>query len=74
VWRICACPERGGDLPPEDGCREVLASAGPLLYENAIMTTHRTAAIRPTGFAGETARALRSALLLLGLIGDRRAR
>jgi hypothetical protein len=27
-----------------------------------------------TAFAGETARALSSALLLLGLIGDRRAR
>jgi hypothetical protein len=27
-----------------------------------------------TGFAGETARALSSTLLLLGLIGDRRAR
>jgi hypothetical protein len=38
------------------------------------MTTRRTATIRPTGFAGETVRALRSALLLLGLIGDRRAR
>jgi hypothetical protein len=29
--------------------------------------------VRPS-FAGETARALSSALLLLGLIGDRRAR
>jgi hypothetical protein len=38
------------------------------------MTAHRTATARPTGFAGETARALRSALLRLGLIGDRRAR
>ncbi len=38
------------------------------------MTTRPIATARPTGFAGETARALRSALLLLGLIGDRRAR
>ncbi|MBB6467409.1 hypothetical protein HNQ96_003288 [Aminobacter lissarensis] len=29
---------------------------------------------RPAAFAGETLRALSSALLLLGLIGDRRAR
>lgn len=29
---------------------------------------------RPTGFSGETLRALASTLLLLGLIGDRRAR
>jgi hypothetical protein len=29
---------------------------------------------RPSAFAGETVRALSSALLLLGLIGDRRAR
>jgi len=52
----------------------MLASARALLYEDAIMTTRRTETIRPTGFAGETARVLRSALLLLGLIGDRRAR
>jgi hypothetical protein len=38
------------------------------------MSAPRTATVRPTGFAGETARVLRSALLLLGLIGDRRAR
>jgi hypothetical protein len=31
-------------------------------------------ASRPTGFAGQTARALTSTLLLLGLIGDRRVR
>jgi hypothetical protein len=31
-------------------------------------------ASRPSGFAGETVRALASALLLLGLIGDRRVR
>lgn len=30
--------------------------------------------VRPTGFAGETLRALASTLLLLGLTGDRRAR
>jgi hypothetical protein len=29
---------------------------------------------RPAGLAGETVRALSSTLLLLGLIGDRRAR
>ncbi len=29
---------------------------------------------RPSGFAGETMRALASTLLLLGLIGDRRVR
>jgi hypothetical protein len=51
-----------------------LASRVPLLYESAIMITRSTATARPTGFAVETARALRSALLLLGLIGDRRAR
>jgi len=39
------------------------------------MTTRNASfASRPTGFAAETARALRSTLLLLGLIGDRRAR
>jgi len=38
------------------------------------MTTRRTAVSCPTGFAGETLRALSSTLLLLGLIGDRRAR
>ncbi|MDH6234897.1 hypothetical protein M2281_005518 [Mesorhizobium soli] len=31
-------------------------------------------AARPTAFAAETARALSATLLLLGLIGDRRAR
>jgi hypothetical protein len=35
---------------------------------------HAQAASHRTGFAGETVRALASALLLLGLIGDRRAR
>jgi len=39
------------------------------------MTTRaRTVASPRTGFAGETARALASILLLLGLIGDRRVR
>jgi hypothetical protein len=38
------------------------------------MITRRTAAHRSTGFAGETLRALSATLLLLGLIGDRRAR
>ncbi|RAZ88932.1 hypothetical protein FJ987_15545 [Mesorhizobium sp. CU2] len=39
------------------------------------MTTRvRTVASARTGFAGETARALASTLLLLGLIGDRRVR
>ena len=39
------------------------------------MNKHRASvALRPTGFAGETVRALASALLLLGLIGDRRVR
>jgi hypothetical protein len=37
------------------------------------MRTASTAS-RPTGFSGETLRALTSTLLLLGLIGDRRAR
>jgi hypothetical protein len=35
---------------------------------------HASIAARPTGFAGETLRALASTLLLLGLIGDRRVR
>jgi hypothetical protein len=52
----------------------MLACVASLLYEGTIMMMRRTATARPTGFAGETARALRSALLLLGLIGDRRAR
>jgi hypothetical protein len=56
------------------GFEGTLASSRPLLYESAIMTMRRTSTVRPTGFAGETARVLRSALLLLGLIGDRRAR
>jgi hypothetical protein len=39
------------------------------------MTNRATSvASRQTGFAGETVRALASALLLLGLIGDRRVR
>jgi hypothetical protein len=39
------------------------------------MNTRPTnASSRPTGFTGPTLRALRSTLLLLGLIGDRRAR
>jgi len=38
------------------------------------MNMRSTAASRPTGFAGETLRALSATLLLLGLIGDRRAR
>jgi hypothetical protein len=33
-----------------------------------------TSSKRPAGIAAETVRALSSALLLLGLIGDRRAR
>jgi len=46
----------------------------PLLYESGMhsrpqFTTHRSAAL-----AAETLRALVSTLLLLGLIGDRRAR
>ncbi len=35
---------------------------------------HASTASHRTGFAGETVRALVSGLLLLGLIGDRRAR
>jgi len=39
------------------------------------MPTHRAYSDQSSGnFAGETLRALRSALLLLGLSGDRRAR
>jgi hypothetical protein len=34
----------------------------------------RTVVSSSTGFAGETLRALSAAVLLLGLIGDRRAR
>ncbi|QAZ44818.1 hypothetical protein C1M53_19630 [Mesorhizobium sp. Pch-S] len=37
-------------------------------------TRPAASAFRPTGLAGETVRALSSALLLLGLIGDRRVR
>jgi len=40
----------------------------------AMNTRHTSVASRPTGFAGETVRALASTLLLLGLIGDRRVR
>ncbi|SDA80438.1 hypothetical protein SAMN02927914_03148 [Mesorhizobium qingshengii] len=40
----------------------------------AAMNTRATNATRPTGFSGETMRALTSTLLLLGLIGDRRVR
>jgi hypothetical protein len=39
-----------------------------------MQTRPRTAKISATGFAGETLRALSAAVLLLGLIGDRRAR
>jgi hypothetical protein len=38
------------------------------------MSRQRKTASSSTGFAGETLRALSSTLLLLGLIGDRRAR
>ncbi|TWI41133.1 hypothetical protein IQ26_01070 [Mesorhizobium tianshanense] len=40
----------------------------------AMNTRATSVASRQTGFAGETARALASTLLLLGLIGDRRVR
>lgn len=40
----------------------------------AMNTRVSSVASRPTGFAGETVRALASTLLLLGLIGDRRVR
>jgi hypothetical protein len=39
-----------------------------------MQTRPRTAKSASTGFAGETLRALSAAVLLLGLIGDRRAR
>jgi len=48
-----------------------LASTGPLVYENGMFTSRSTS--RSRAFAGETLRALRSALLLLGLSGGRRA-
>jgi len=50
-----------------------LASARAVLYESAMTLRARTKDARPTGFAGETLRALSATLLLLGLIGDRRA-
>jgi hypothetical protein len=37
------------------------------------MMTRRTKTARPAGFTGQTLRALSSTVLLLGLIGDRRA-
>jgi hypothetical protein len=40
----------------------------------AMNTRASSVASRPTGFAGETVRALASTLLLLGLIGDSRVR
>jgi hypothetical protein len=52
-----------------------VASSRSLMYEDAVMQTRpRTAKASSTGFAGETLRALSAAVLLLGLIGDRRAR
>jgi hypothetical protein len=38
-----------------------------------MFTRRSISASRPSAFAGETIRALRNALLLLGLSGDRRA-
>jgi hypothetical protein len=42
--------------------------------EMPMNTRPASIASRPTGFAGETLRALSSTLRLLGLIGDRRVR
>lgn len=42
--------------------------------EAAMNQRPASTALRPSGFAGETLRALTSTLLLLGLIGDRRVR
>ena len=51
-----------------------LASAGPLRYESAMQMRPHSTKSRSAVPAGETMRALASTLLLLGLIGDRRAR
>ena len=51
-----------------------LPPPGRSCKRTAMTTRARTVASSRTGFAGETARALASTLLLLGLIGDRRVR
>jgi len=57
-------------MPARNPC---LAPVAPV-RDGIMNTRHASNASRPTGFSGETLRALASALLLLGLIGDRRAR
>lgn len=47
---------------------------GRSCMKTAMNTRASSVASRPTGFTGETVRALASTLLLLGLIGDRRVR
>lgn len=51
-----------------------LASLKPLMYESAMLSRRAQTVSRSAAFAGETLRALSNAILLLGLIGDRRAR
>jgi hypothetical protein len=52
----------------------MLASFLRLVYEAAMTKRQPKAVSRPATLAAETVRALSSTLLLLGLIGDRRAR
>jgi hypothetical protein len=69
VPRHLSTPETWPLLECCEGC---LATAAPV-REAAMQMRPRN--LSPSaGFAGETSRALSSMLLLLGLIGDRRAR
>jgi len=52
----------------------VLASRFVIVYQTAMVTCSASFRVMHPAFAGESARALFSNLLLLGLSGDRRAR
>ena len=54
--------------------RRWVASSMPLLYESGMHSRPQFTTSRSAALAAETLRALASTLLLLGLIGDRRAR
>ncbi|WP_185970447.1 MULTISPECIES: hypothetical protein [unclassified Mesorhizobium] len=77
---ISAIRKFGAFAAHGEECSGAVETAAYLpLYGRSCMKTDMntrasSVASRPTGFAGETVRALASTLLLLGLIGDRRVR
>lgn len=62
----------GAGLREKNEC--VLASRSVIVYQTAMDTCSASFRVIRPAFAGESARALFSNLLLLGLSGDRRAR